>query len=267
METKSGWLRWIRWGAFVLIFVLAASALSAWQFDRRTERVEQIQLVVDNFDMPAEPLADIDWQLNSDGVALQEWRPALITGRYLPEATLLVRNRPLAGRAGFLHITPFELSDGQILIVERGWVATGNDGGIPDDVYAISASDRTAIVRLRAGEKGDPAPSESGSISSLNLEYLAAELEISGAVITEFYGRLVSETPPDASYPLQMPKPSLNEGNHLSYALQWILFGFMAIVALVWAIRRERAVVRGVEPKRNLGRIANEDANAEDALT
>jgi hypothetical protein len=39
-----------------------------------------------------------------------------------------------------------------------------------------------------------------------------------------------------------MPKPTLNEGNHLGYALQWILFGVMAFGALIWAYRNDRRV-------------------------
>ena len=246
-------MRWLRWTALVLIFVLAAGALSAWQFERRTERVQQIQLVIDNYDANPVPLAEIEGQISSAGVALQEWRPSVVTGRYLPDSALLVRNRPLAGRAGFLQIAPFELTDGRILIIERGWIATGSDGGMPDEVFQIDATDRRVTVRLRAGEDSDPAASANGTISSLNLEYLAGELNTTGEVITEFYGRLVFETPSDADYPLLMPKPSLNEGNHLSYALQWILFGLLAIGALIWAIRREKAMVRGLVRKPSRG--------------
>jgi hypothetical protein len=32
----------------------------------------------------------------------------------------------------------------------------------------------------------------------------------------------------------------LDEGNHLSYAVQWILFALMGFYALFWAIRQER---------------------------
>jgi cytochrome oxidase assembly protein ShyY1 len=65
-----------------------------------------------------------------------------------------------------------------------------------------------------------------------------------------------------------MPKPSLSEGNHLSYALQWLLFGIMAFGAFFWAYRndrQQRLVAKGLatrKPKR--ATQADEDAAFED---
>lgn len=264
MSSGSELLRWIRWGALVLVFVVSAGALSAWQLDRRSERVAQIQLVVDNYDRLPVPLSAVTWLAPDGSPAAQEWVPVEITGSYIEGTERLVRNRPLAGRAGFLQLAAFRLSDGRVLIIERGWLPTGSDGGMPEQAFAISSADRIAIVRLRTGERSDPAASENGSVAAINLEYFASEFSPNGQVIEAFYGRLAAETPPDLSYPIAMPKPNLNEGNHLSYALQWLLFGLLAIVALVWAIRRDRIVASGASPKRHTGRIAEEDARAED---
>ncbi len=38
--------------------------------------------------------------------------------------------------------------------------------------------------------------------------------------------------------------PELSERNHLSYAIQWIIFALMAIAALVWFIREDLAMHR-----------------------
>jgi hypothetical protein len=57
---------------------------------------------------------------------------------------------------------------------------------------------------------------------------------------TDFYLRLVSESPPENSYPQPLSRPVLDEGNHLSYAVQWIIFAVMGFFALFWAIRQER---------------------------
>lgn len=265
MNKTNGLLSWLRWGALVSVFVLAASGLSAWQFERRAERLAQIQLVLDNYDRVPVPLSEVSWQQPVGRLASAEWRPVEVSGTYLPGSERLVRNRPLTGRAGFLQLAALKLSDGRILIVERGWIATGSAGGMPEFSLEIAPSERTATVRLRSAEAADPAPSQNGSISAINLNFLAGELAARGEVITSFYGRLVSETPADSSYPVAMPKPNLGEGNHLSYALQWILFALLAVIALVWAIRRERTLASGVLIKRKLGRIAEEDALAEDA--
>ena len=34
----------------------------------------------------------------------------------------------------------------------------------------------------------------------------------------------------------------MDEGPHLSYAIQWIAFGILAFIGLIWAYRRERRI-------------------------
>jgi cytochrome oxidase assembly protein ShyY1 len=63
-----------------------------------------------------------------------------------------------------------------------------------------------------------------------------------------------------------MPMPELNEGNHLSYAMQWILFALMALGALYWTIAQDRRRVAGLEPRRIKLLTKDSDAEAEDEL-
>jgi cytochrome oxidase assembly protein ShyY1 len=132
---------------------------------------------------------------------------------------------------------------------------------IPDDQF------RDLVVRLRLSEQDLNRGDVPGQLASLHIASLQDEL--GPGLITEFYGRLVSETPAMAENPRPMPKPSLNEGNHLSYALQWILFGLMAFGALIWAIRNERRIRLESEgllkPKKKKVTQAQRDAEIEDA--
>jgi cytochrome oxidase assembly protein ShyY1 len=129
------------------------------------------------------------------------------------------------------------------------------------------AQERELTIRLRAVEQDLGRAAVAGQLASINFEPLKAQY--GSGLITEFYGRMVSETPAMASNPRPMPKPSLNEGNHLSYALQWILFGIMAFIALIWAIRNERRIRLESEgllkPKVKKVTQAQRDADIEDA--
>jgi hypothetical protein len=65
--------------------------------------------------------------------------------------------------------------------------------------------------------------------------------------------------------------PELTEGNHLSYALQWILFALMSMLALVWGVRQERefrkiATDPTYIPKKRRKQLGDEDKAVEDAL-
>jgi cytochrome oxidase assembly protein ShyY1 len=250
----------------VVLFATATSLLSWWQFDRRQERVAKIELVISNYDKPPVPLREINWEI-SDGVALDEWRPVTVQGRYLPDATLLVRNRPLSGQAGFLQLVPFQLQDGRILIVERGWLIAGNPITTPYSNPVPDDRPRELTLRLRVGEQDRSKPEVTGQLHSIHLPSIAESL--GNQVITDYYGRLVSENPSEAVLPLGMPRPSLDEGNHLSYALQWVLFGLMAFGAFIWAYRNERRLQKEASgewlPKISKRSQAQIDAEIEDA--
>jgi cytochrome oxidase assembly protein ShyY1 len=240
--------------------------LSWWQFDRREDRVAKIAMVSANYDIPAVPLGEISWDFR-DGEPINEWRQVKIEGTYLPEETRIVRNRPLSGQPGFLQLVPMRLSNGQILAVERGWLPAGNPFTTPALNPIPDSVPRELVVRLRLSEQDLNRAEVPGQLASLHIASLTDSL--GSSLITEYYGRLVSETPSMPENPRPMPKPSLNEGNHLSYALQWILFGIMAFWALIWAIANERRLrleAQGLRtPKKRRVTQADRDADIEDA--
>ena len=226
----------------VVLFAIATSLLSWWQFSRREERVERIDQVIANYDKMPVPFESLPWRLNENGLTDAEWTPVTISGTYLPEEAVIVRNRPLSGQAGFLQLVPLVLDSGEILMIERGWIQAGSDITIPSSNPLPDSGRHELVVRLRAPEPDLGRPSVAGQLASINPAELSELLAPYGSVITDRYGRLVSESPGYAEAPFGMPMPSLNEGNHLSYALQWILFGLMAFAALFWAYRNDRRI-------------------------
>lgn len=234
--------RWGPWIAVVVLFSIATSLLSWWQFSRREERVERIEMVIANYDKPPVAMETLNWQLGDNGLTELEWTPVSVTGKYLPEQAVIVRNRPLSGQAGFLQLVPLVLQTGEILIIERGWIQAGSDITTPVSNPLPNAGEHELVVRLRAPEPDLGRPPVQGQLASINPAELSETLTPYGDVITDRYGRLVSESPGYENAPFAMPMPSLNEGNHLSYALQWILFGLMAFAALFWAYRNDKRI-------------------------
>ena len=260
--------RWGPWLALVIVFALATSALSWWQFSRRAERVERIEQVIQNYEASPVPYAELNWETLPDGTSSMEWTPVEVTGEYLPEHAFLVRNRPLSGQPGFLQLVPLKLDDGRLLIVERGWLIAGSDISAPVANPLPDAIRSDLTVRLRVGEESLGRES-TDTLASIDLKEAAERLSGLGQVITEYYGRLAEESPTYAETPVTMPKPSLDEGNHLSYAIQWIIFGVMAFIAFIWAYRNDRRVrleEQGlIVPKAKKRTQADIDAEFEDA--
>lgn len=226
-----------------------------------------IEQVLANYDQPSVALDEL---LGSAGWSdAYEWRLVEVNGRYRTDEMHLVRNRPLAGLPGFLVLVPFELEDGRVIAIERGWLATGATQDSPDVIPAIDSPIKTVQIRLRSGESSLNRDPVDGQLASIDLLELSNRLGTKQLEL-DFYGRVVSEFPSEEIIPTTMPAPPLSEGNHLSYAFQWILFGIMAIGALLWAIKNERqqqllAAGKLIPVKRRKSR-AEVDAEVEDAF-
>ncbi|MCT1477377.1 SURF1 family protein [Microbacterium sp. p3-SID336] len=263
--------RLTRWGVYALIaiaFATACAFLSNWQFERNESRAEQIALVEQNYDAPAEPLGAVigdDGALDPD----DEWRPVTLQGEYLAEEQLLVRNRPHGGTSAFEVLVPFRDSDGRVLIVDRGWVPPG-EGQLPDAVPAPPTGEVTVTVRLRPGEQlpasGRGAPE--GQVPTIHLPSIAGL--VGDDVITGAYGRLVSEDPQGAGTLGGFASPTDDPGPHLSYAIQWILFAIMGFIFIGYIIRTEivkhREEVEGRPAPVKTPRRRDRDADVEDEL-
>jgi cytochrome oxidase assembly protein ShyY1 len=168
----------------------------------------------------------------------------VLTGTYLAAEELLARNRPHGGTSAFEVLVPFRLDDGRVLLVDRGWVAPGEDQPEPDAVPAPPSGDATVTVRLRPGEalpsSGRSAPE--GQVPTINLGLVADALpaDVGDALEQSAYGVMVSEDPAPATAPSALEPPSDDPGPHLSYAIQWILFAVMGFIFIGYVIRTER---------------------------
>jgi cytochrome oxidase assembly protein ShyY1 len=260
------WIRWTGWFLAVSIFAIACVALASWQIDRRSEAVSKIQRVAANYDLPPIAFEEIS-ELNEDSVVAFEWRNVELSGQYLVEKTLLVRNRAIAGQPGFVQLVPFQLSTGEVVVIERGWISADSDLN-PSDAFLPSDSQKEVIARVRLSEEIPNRESPEGQLTSINLGEI--EVLLDNSLQTNFYLRLVSESPAEPSYPQPLSRPVLDEGNHLSYAVQWIIFAVMGFFALFWAIRQETEYRRmEKDPSyvpRSLRRKANQDSSIEDEI-
>lgn len=238
--------RWLGYLALVVIFAVACVGLSAWQIARRDEARDEITRVETNWDAAPRPLVEVLPELNSFD-ADNKWARVTLTGRYLVDQGLLVRGRPLDGKAGFEQLVPLQLADGRVFVVDRGWLATGNAQDLPDTDPAPPSGIVTLVVRLKPGEPTVPGRSApEGQIATINLPSIATI--VGEPTYTGAYGLLDTEDPAGAR-PTAASKPVADEGPHLSYAFQWILFGIMAFIGLGWAVRQEYRIYNADDPE------------------
>jgi cytochrome oxidase assembly protein ShyY1 len=264
--------RWFGYLALTVGFAIGCALLGNWQFSRNEERTAAIERVERNYDRsPVDLTAELPTLDAFDRA--QEWTPVELTGTYLRDEQLLVRNRPLGGAPGFEVLTPLRLEDGSVFVVDRGWLPTGSEQDLPDEVPEAPTGTVTVVAHLKPGEPSIPGRSApKGQIATVQLDDIADR--VGGSVYTGAYGLLASEDPAPAVAPRAAERPEADPGPHLSYAFQWLLFGLLAFVALVWAVRQEHRaanpddpeVQRRAEQRTQRAAARRSDSDEEDAI-
>lgn len=245
--------RYLGYLAMAIVFAVICGFLSHWQFSRNAEAVAEVKRIQANYDREPVAIADALPSLDAYSDAVK-WLPVTVTGAYLVDDQLLVRNRPYNGNPGFEVLTPLQLANGDVFVVDRGWLPSGDRQDLPDVIPAPPSGQVTVIARLKAGEPelaGRSAPA--GQIPTIELDDIAAGLGL--PTFTGAYGLMSTEDPAPSTRPLAATEPTLDEGPYLSYAIQWIvfaLFGFFFLGYVIWNERRVR-------------REAEEDAEADAA--
>jgi cytochrome oxidase assembly protein ShyY1 len=260
--------RWLAWFALVTALAAACAALGMWQLERRNAVVADIGRIQANYEQSPVPYEEATADFATYD-PLREWTPVKLTGEYDTAGQVVVRNRPMNGQPGYEVLTPLRLADGTAVIIDRGWLPIGNDNpGRPDSVPAPPEGTVTVTARIKPGEPAVNRGAPEGQVASIDLKGYAATLGY--PVRTGAYGLMAAEDPAPEIAPAQFPKPSLNEGPHLSYSLQWFAFGVLLFVGLGYAARqqarldREEAGGRPEAAKRPGRRPTAEEA--EDAL-
>jgi cytochrome oxidase assembly protein ShyY1 len=252
--------RWFTYLGMAVIFAVACVLLSRWQFGRNEETVAANTLVTHNYDAPA-VAPSVLLPNPSSYVPRYEWRTVSLTGEYLPAKQLLVRDRVLGNDPGFEVLTPFRESNGDVFIVDRGWVPIGSKQTAPDYVPPAPSGPARVTARIQESETvlpGRVAPP--GEVSEINLPTIARMTGLRG-VYTGAYGLLASETPRPPSRPIAAAKPTLDPGPFLSYAFQWILFAVAGFTGLGWALRQEY-LARNADDPIEKDRAAQRDRKA-----
>ncbi len=231
-----------RWLVFALVVALLATLawwLGEWQFGRLEDRKERNAIIRANETQDPAPVTDV---LALPGRGLdpdREWRLVSATGTYAVDETVIVRYRTRDGRAGVDVVVPLRLADGTLVAVDRGWLATQNQGTAdPGDVPAPPAGEVTITGYARVDGTGD----------SVTVDDDASTRAISSRELGEHWGQptrggfvdLASETPSPVT-PLALRElPELDNGPHFFYGLQWWFFGVLAVFGFFYLAYDER---------------------------
>jgi surfeit locus 1 family protein len=228
--------KWIAFHLLVFGSIALMIWLALWQLERLDQRRAFNELVAEQIEQPPVPLDELLAAAGDDLEAI-EWRQTIVSGRYLADQVIWF-NRSQGGLAGDNVLSALVADDDTTVVVNRGFVP------LAFEVAAPPTGDTEILARVRLpqerqrGELTDPAGAGAPvvEVRRIDLGRLAAQLP---GDVAPVYLDLIDSIPtvgPDD--PVPVPPPTLDEGPHLSYAAQWLIFALAVLVGWVLAIRR-----------------------------
>lgn len=228
---------WVFSHLFALSMVSLFVVLGLWQLDRLEQRRDNNQIVEAR--TSAQPLV-LDVAPTGDDL---EFRPATIIGFVVDDDVARIANRSQGGVAGEHVVAVVELSDGNLLAVNRGFVPINADVALTDlaDLDASGGVQLSGWLRNSVEPEGWFAVTDTGVgpvMPRLDTEALGQRLD---RPVSPVWLQMDDRTSSDsglAQFPDPVPLPELGEGPHLSYAGQWFIFAVLGVGFYLATVRR-----------------------------
>jgi cytochrome oxidase assembly protein ShyY1 len=215
----------------ILVAVIVGGCIAAgfWQLRRLDERLATNDRVqARGEDVVELPRAGFAAEVDDDDL---NYRRVRASGSYDGEHELLVRFRSRKGLPGYEVVTPLVMEDG-ILLVNRGWVPldVGDRWPVPNpDLPSGRVEIEGVLVRAETAAPG-VTPTDGTKpavVSSVAPRKLAS---VVGADTRPVYALTMLASGSTGEYPEPVDPPSLGEGPHRDYAIQWFLFAAVGII-------------------------------------
>lgn len=219
---------WILVHLGVALLVFTMVNLGIWQLHRLDEKKAFNARVLANTTRPI-----VDFQGD-----VSEWGRVNLVGHYDASHLVTIVNRSQDGTAGYDIAIPFVNGDGTIHLVNRGFVPLAiphpptPEGEVSIIGYVRNSQSRSAVGAV------DSTDASNTEFQRFDIPLIAKATDVN--MLKTGYIQLIKETPSaKTQWPATVAIPTLDEGPHLSYAVQWFFFSATALTAWVLVVRRK----------------------------
>jgi surfeit locus 1 family protein len=218
---------------------LACAGLGSWQLSRLVSRRAANRAALAERELPP---VDLDRESLTGPV---RYRRVTIGGELDFDREIVLRGHSLRGAPGIEVVTPVRPAGRDTaVLVNRGFVPTPDAGAIRDPSRyreATSAATAGIATSVPDAHDGEPLATERGETwRRLDLTALRARIPYP---IAPYY--VIAEARDTGehslrghSLPVRVEPPGLDDGPHLSYAIQWFLIGGAALGFGIFFVRK-----------------------------
>ncbi len=216
-----------------LVAIGVTGRLGFWQLDRARQKTDLQALIDARRHLP--PLAQRDLAHDDRGAAEQHQRQVTVRGRWLSAATVYLDNRSQDGQAGFIVVTPLLLTEGDAVLVQRGWtprhrldrsrlVPLATPQG-PIDLIGIAAPPPYRVYSFGGEDHG---------LIRQNLDLAEFAREIRVPLRPLSIEQLDAPGAEPDGLQRRWPPPTADVYKHRAYALQWFALAALVGGLYVW---------------------------------
>jgi len=215
--------------------VIIMLGLGVWQLHRMEWKNALLERIAERIHQePANFDGGLSWDESKD-----EYRRVRLRGSFVHEQELYLAARSRNGNVGYQVVTPFVLTNGMAVLVNRGWVpserrdpAKRAEGQIKGD------TDVVAVVRLTQAQ-GIMQPDNDPAKNVWFYIDVEAMKKASGVATEIDYWFEADATPNPGGFPIGGQTRIQIPNDHLQYAVTWFIFAItLTVIFLIFSYRR-----------------------------
>ena len=232
--------KWLAYAALTLVLAAIMVLLGFWQLHRYHER-SAFNARVD----AASTAAPVPVEQVLSGSAAppsgMAWTRVRATGVYDPAHEILARERTVNSQVGFEVLDPLRLSNGSVVLVDRGWLpASVTHGALSTPTVPPAPTGQVVVsglIHLPESRADAPVRTDGRlTVRRISPARIAPDLPfpVLGAYLT-----LDSQQPDADSAFSAIHVDHQDSGMNAGYVAQWCAFAVITILGFGWVARRE----------------------------
>ena len=246
MVIKAIFTRYILMTILVVLGMALLVWLGFWQLDRQEQKRTFNTLMAERWRM--EPFDLTETSLPADLDAL-EYRRVVADGTWDYDNQILISNQVYNGSAGYIILTPLVLDENRAVLVARGWAPA--DLATPENWSQLQELPGQPVLGLARKSQGLPNGAVSTPISIPQREFYRIDVAaIQGQMPYQLEAGYLEQMPEEGrtvtQFPIRQEPMTLDEGNHLSYAIQWFTFAAVLGFGYIMLVRHQTRRAAGL---------------------